>query len=115
MNDTGGGRRGIRLPPGFARTERRLLRLSEAWPAWGAALWLLLEVCLSSALQPWAAFGISTMAYLGMEAVPRAFSRRDRRLHRALDPPIVQASRASREVKATSMFSPGPSRDRKDC
>ena len=27
------------------------------------------EICLSSALRPWAAFGISTMAYLGVEAM----------------------------------------------
>jgi len=72
-------------------------------------LWLLLEVCLSSMLQPWAAFGISTMAYLGMEAAPRALGRGDRRL-----PALMQASRGV-WVNATSMFSPGPSRDRKDC
>jgi hypothetical protein len=29
------------------------------------------EICLSSALSPWPAFGISTMAYLGAEAVLR--------------------------------------------
>jgi len=56
-------------PPGITRAERRLLRLSRAWPAWGAALWLISEMCLSSTLRPWAAFGIATMAYLGMEAV----------------------------------------------
>jgi hypothetical protein len=58
-------------------------------------LWLLLEVCLSSMLQPWAAFGISTMAYLGMEAAPRAL---DRRL-----PALMQASRGV-WVNATSRF-----------
>ena len=57
------------FPPGATGAERRLLRLSRAWPAWGAVLWLVSEICLSRALGPWAAFGISTMAYLGMEAV----------------------------------------------
>ena len=57
------------FPPGVTGTEHRLLRLSRAWPAWGAVLWLISEMCLSSALPPWAAFGISTMAYLGTEAV----------------------------------------------
>jgi hypothetical protein len=56
------------FPPGVTVVERRLLRLSQAWPAWGAVLWLVSEVGLSSALRPWAAFGISTMAYLGIEA-----------------------------------------------
>ncbi|WP_133066971.1 DUF6611 family protein [Mycolicibacterium sphagni] len=56
------------FPPGITGTERRLLRLSRAWPAWGAVLWLMSEACLSSALRPWAAFGISTMVYLGIEA-----------------------------------------------
>ncbi|WP_407663898.1 DUF6611 family protein [Mycolicibacterium sarraceniae] len=56
------------FPPSITGTERRLLRLSRAWPVWGAALWLMSEVCLSSALRPWAAFGISTMVYLGIEA-----------------------------------------------
>ncbi len=57
------------FPPGVTGVERRLLRLSQAWPAWGAVLWLMSEIGLSSALRPWAAFGISTMAYLGIEAV----------------------------------------------
>lgn len=55
------------VPPGVTGVERRL-PLSETWPAWGAVLWLISEVGLSSALQPWAAFGISTLAYLGIEA-----------------------------------------------
>ena len=57
------------FPPRVTGTERRLLRLSRAWPAWGAVLWLISEMSLSSTLPPWAAFGISTMAYLGIEAV----------------------------------------------
>jgi Family of unknown function (DUF6611) len=57
------------FPPGTTGAERRLLRLSRAWPAWGAVLWVMSEIGLSSELRPWAAFGISTMAYLGMEAV----------------------------------------------
>ena len=57
------------FPPGITGAERRLLRLSRAWPAWGAALWLISEICLTSPLGPSAAFGISTMAYLGLEAV----------------------------------------------
>jgi hypothetical protein len=119
MNDTCGGRWSIRPPdgeqswvlidifpgePGFEREK------SEDWQAWGAALWLVLEICLSSMLPPWAAFGVSTMAYLGMEVAARAFGGRDRRL-----PALMQLSRARREVKAASMFVPGPSRDRKDC
>lgn len=57
------------FPPGITGTEHRLLQLSRDWPGWGAVLWLILEMCLSSTLAPGAAFGVSTMAYLGIEAV----------------------------------------------
>lgn len=59
------------FPPGITGAQRRLLRLSRAWPTWGAVLWLMSEICLSSALRPWVAFGVSTMVYLGTEALLR--------------------------------------------
>jgi hypothetical protein len=52
------------FPPGIEPVERRLLRAWRAWPTWGAVLWVVSQIVLSTLLTPGAAFAASTIAYL---------------------------------------------------
>jgi hypothetical protein len=73
--NTGPDRQGCRryrlvlFPPGVTRVERRLLRLWQALPTWGAVLWLMSVIYLSQSHTPWAALGIATTVYLAVGAV----------------------------------------------
>jgi hypothetical protein len=58
--------------PGMAPAERRLLRLWRTWPIWGAALWLISEITLSTAITPLSAVVTATAVYLGAGAVALA-------------------------------------------
>jgi hypothetical protein len=55
-------------PPGISESERRRVRLTRAWPLWGAVAWLLSEMWLSGLMEPWLAFVISTAVFLGCGA-----------------------------------------------
>jgi hypothetical protein len=54
------------FPPGLIPVERRLLRLWRIWPAWGAVLWIAMELVLGSVLAGWTALAVSTTVYLGV-------------------------------------------------
>ena len=56
-------------PPGLTREQRRLLRAWRAWPTWGLALWLMLEVALLPTAGTVGALVISTFAALSAGAV----------------------------------------------
>jgi hypothetical protein len=58
-------------PPGISESERRRVRIARGWPLWGALLWIVSEIVLSHTIAPWAAFAMSTAAFIcsGMAAV----------------------------------------------
>jgi hypothetical protein len=59
----------VLFPPGVTKVERRLLRLWQALPTWGAVLWLMMVICLCQSHTPWMALGIATAGYLAVAAV----------------------------------------------
>lgn len=62
------------FPPGIARDERMLLRLWRAFPAWGIATWLVLEIALMTAVGPDVTLMISTGLCLSAGAVLMALT-----------------------------------------
>jgi hypothetical protein len=46
-------------PPGISDEERRRLRIWRGAPVWGAAMWVLAEICLQQLTGPWTALTIS--------------------------------------------------------
>jgi hypothetical protein len=67
-------------PPGITETERRRVRVARGWPLWGAVVWIVFEMVLSHTIAPWAAFAVSTAAYIsaGVAAVALAGPPRTR-------------------------------------
>jgi hypothetical protein len=52
------------FPPGIDTVERRLLRAWRAWPTWGSALWVVLQIVSDAMISAGAALALSTIAYL---------------------------------------------------
>src|SRR3954468_14803853 len=52
-------------PPGISESERRRVRVARGWPLWGALVWIVCEIILSHTIAPWAAFAMSTAAFIG--------------------------------------------------
>src|SRR5215217_4948191 len=52
-------------PPGICESERRRVRVARGWPMWGALVWIVCEIILSHTIAPWAAFAMSTAAFIG--------------------------------------------------
>jgi len=67
------------FPPGLSCEQRRQLRVWRAWPTWGPALWLVLEVALLPTAGTGGALTISTFAALSAGAVSMAFVDQFRR------------------------------------
>jgi hypothetical protein len=67
------------FPPGLSTEQRRLLRVWRAWPTWGTALWLVLEVALLPSMGTVAALTISTFTALSAGAVSMALVDQFRR------------------------------------
>jgi hypothetical protein len=57
------------FPPGISESDRRRVRVARGWPLWGALVWVLCEVWLSNATDPWTALATSTTIYLGLGLV----------------------------------------------
>ena len=57
------------FPPGISADDRMLLRIWRAWPTWGMATFLILEILLVPALGAVAALWISATVFLGAGAV----------------------------------------------
>lgn len=72
------------FPPGLSTEQRRLLRVWRAWPTWGMALWLVLEVSLLPTAGTVGALTISTFAALSAGAVSMALVDQFRREVRTL-------------------------------
>ena len=60
------------FPPGICARDRRMLRLWRAWPVWGAALWLTVQILGVLAATPAAALIGGSMLYLGSGALTYA-------------------------------------------
>ncbi|MGX9787544.1 DUF6611 family protein [Mycobacterium sp. MMS18-G62] len=61
-------------PPGISESERRRVRVARGWPQWGALVWIVSEIVLSHTIAPWAAFAMSTAAFLGSGLVAFAMA-----------------------------------------
>ncbi|MDT5179638.1 MAG: hypothetical protein QOJ95_3836 [Mycobacterium sp.] len=57
------------FPPGISAEDRMLLRAWRSWPAWGIAVFLILEILLVPTLGTGLAFGTSVAVVLGAGAV----------------------------------------------
>ena len=66
------------FPPGISADDRMLLRAWRAWPAWGLAAFLTLEILLVPAIGPAAALGISAAVVLGAGVVVMAMTGANR-------------------------------------
>jgi hypothetical protein len=66
------------FPPGISADDRMLLRAWRAWPAWGLAAFLVLEILLVPAIGSGAALGISAVVVLGAGAVVMAMTGANR-------------------------------------
>lgn len=66
------------FPPGITAGERRMLRVWRAWPLWGAALWLSLQVAGAAAGMPETALIGGTMIYIAAGALTFALSGENR-------------------------------------
>ncbi|MEU0494623.1 DUF6611 family protein [Mycobacterium sp. NPDC006124] len=62
------------FPPGLSPDDRALLRIWRAWPTWGMATFLALEILLVPAIGPVAALWISSTVFLGGGAVMMAMT-----------------------------------------
>jgi len=62
------------FPPGISADDRMLLRIWRAWPTWGMATFLILEILLVPALGAVAALWISATVFLGVGAVVMAMT-----------------------------------------
>lgn len=62
------------FPPGISADDRVLLRIRRAWPTWGLAAFLILEVLLVPAIGPVASLWISATVFLGAGAVVMAMT-----------------------------------------
>lgn len=62
------------FPPGISADDRMLLRIWRAWPTWGMATFLILEILLVPALGAVAALWISATVFLGAGAVVMAMT-----------------------------------------
>jgi hypothetical protein len=62
------------FPPGISSDDRMLLRMRRAWPTWGLAIFLILEILLVPALGGVAALWISATVFLGAGAVVMAMT-----------------------------------------
>lgn len=72
------------FPPGLSTEQRRLLRVWRAWPTWGMAVWLVLEVALLPTMGTVAALTLSTFAAISAGAVSMACVDQFRREVRTL-------------------------------
>lgn len=66
------------FPPGITAGERRMLRVWRAWPLWGAALWLILQVAGAAASMPETALIGGTMVYIAAGALTFALAGENR-------------------------------------
>lgn len=66
------------FPPGISSDDRMLLRIWRAWPTWGMATFLILEILLVPALGAVAALWISATVFLGAGAVLMAMTAASR-------------------------------------
>jgi uncharacterized protein DUF6611 len=62
------------FPPGISSDDRMLLRIRRAWPTWGMAVFLILEILLVPAIGAVAALWISATVFLGAGAVVMAMT-----------------------------------------
>jgi hypothetical protein len=62
------------FPPGISCDDRMLLRVWRAWPTWGMATFLILEILLVPAIGAVAALWISATVFLGAGAVVMAMT-----------------------------------------
>ena len=62
------------FPPGISADDRVLLRIWRAWPTWGMATFLILEILLVPAIGAVAALWISATVFLGAGAVVMALT-----------------------------------------
>lgn len=62
------------FPPGISAEDRMLLRAWRAWPVWGMAAFLVMEILLVPALGSGVALAISTTVFLGAGAVLMAMT-----------------------------------------
>lgn len=62
------------FPPGISADDRLLLRIWRAWPTWGMATFLILEILLVPVLGAVAALWISATVFLGAGAVVMAMT-----------------------------------------
>ena len=62
------------FPPGISADDRMLLRIRRAWPTWGMAAFLILEILLVPAIGSVAALWISATVFLGAGAVVMAMT-----------------------------------------
>jgi len=60
------------FPPGISSDDRVLLRIWRAWPTWGMATFLILEILLVPAIGAVAALWISATVFLGAGALVMA-------------------------------------------
>ncbi|MBI3228277.1 MAG: hypothetical protein HYZ39_24835 [Mycolicibacterium cosmeticum] len=72
------------FPPGLTPEQRRLLRVWRAWPTWGLAVWLGMEVALLPTAGTIGALVISTFAALSAGAVSMVLVDQFRREVRTL-------------------------------
>lgn len=62
------------FPPGISADDRMLLRIWRAWPTWGMATFLILEILLVPVLGAAAALWISATVFLGAGALVMAMT-----------------------------------------
>ena len=62
------------FPPGISADDRMLLRIWRAWPTWGMATFLILEILLVPALGAVAALWTSATVFLGTGALVMAMT-----------------------------------------
>jgi len=62
------------FPPGISTAERRMLQVWRAWPLWGAALWVVLQIAGSVAGMPAAALIGGTMFVIATGAMTFALT-----------------------------------------
>lgn len=62
------------FPPGIDSRQRRMLRLWRAWPLWGAALWVVLQIAGAAAGMPETALIGGTMLVIATGALTFALT-----------------------------------------
>lgn len=62
------------FPPGISADDRMLLRAWRAWPVWGMAVFLMMEIVLVPAIGADVALAISSTVFLGAGAVVMALT-----------------------------------------